>query len=550
VTDKITIANAFSSFFTQVGSSLMKSTTFINLTWKSFNHRKYLNTINPGNSRFSFTPVTIKDIIKELKSIKSSKASGIDKIPASILKDTAEELAAPLLFLINRSMQNGTFPSCEKVAKVVPLFKTGSRTNIDNYRPISVLNILSKLVERVFYNQLINYLENNKLLSEHQYGFRRNRSTCNAVTKLVDNIRQNMDEGKLTGALFMDLRKAFDTVNHACLLQKLPYYGITGAELEWISSYLFQRSQAVFYDGTLSETGFITHGVPQGSILGPLLFVLLINDLPLQLKHCRVLMYADNTVIYHSNKSMQISEERVNSDADVIQQWLKENCLVLNPKKGKTEFVTFYTRKPNQQPAVITIENHVINQAESYEYLGIKLDNHLNFHNHFKSVYAKIRSRINLLRKIRFKISPSVADTIFNAMIHPLFFYCYPVYGGISNTWSQKFESLHKKAKMIINSPKCRIRSAISTQRKRKIALDVFKGIYGLTDNNEGYRFVDHSIRTRSCGTKLILPKIRTEMGRKLSRYQGVLVFNSLDTTIRNEKSFVIFRNLLNAFDF
>lgn len=333
VTNKRTIANAFCSFFTQVGSSLMKSTTFVNLTWKSFNHRKYMSTINPGNSRFSFAPVTIHEIVKELKAIKSSKASGIDKIPASILKDTAEELAAPLLFLINRSLQNGTFPTCEKVAKITPLFKTGSHTNIDNYRPISVLNILSKVVERVFYNQLTNYLENNKLLSEHQYGFRRSRSTRNAVTRLVDNIRQNMDEGNLTGALFMDLRKAFDTVNHACLLQKLPYYGIIGTELEWISSYLFQRSQAVLYDGTLSESEFITHGVPQGSILGPLLFVLLINDLPLQLKHCRVLMYADDTVIYHSDKSLQIIEERVNSDAYAIQQWLKENCLILNPKK-------------------------------------------------------------------------------------------------------------------------------------------------------------------------------------------------------------------------
>lgn len=550
VFDKKIIANAFCSFFTRVGSSLMKSSTFVNLTWKSFNVRRYLSTINPGNSRFSFAPVTIYDIVKVLKSIKSSKASGMDKIPASILKDAAEELAAPLMFLINRSLQSGTFPSCEKMAKVTPLFKAGGRSNIDNYRPISVLNILSKVVERVVYNQLTTYLENNNLLSEHQYGFRQNRSTRDAVTRLADNIRKNMDDGKLTGALFMDLRKAFDTVNHGCLLQKLPYYGIFGTELEWIGSYLFQRSQAVFFDGILSETEFITHGVPQGSILGPLLFVLLINDLPLQLKHCRVLMYADDTVIYYSNKSIPVIEEYVNSDATRVQQWMKENCLILNPKKGKTEFVIFATKKTYQQPASIKIENNVINQPESYDYLGIKLDSHLNLNSHFQSVYKRIRSRINLLRKIRFKISPSVADTIFTAMVHPLFFYCYPLYCGMNKTWLQKFESLLARAKVVVNSPKSLSWATIENQRKRKMAIDVFKAVNGMTDNHEGYELLDHSIRTRSCGNKLRLPKIRTEAGRKVSHYQGALIFNSLDTNIRTEKSYVNFKNLLKNFDF
>lgn len=182
----------------------------------------------------------------------------------------------------------------------------------------------------------------------------------------------------------------------------------------------------------------MTHGVPQGSILGPLLFILLINDLPCQLKHCRVLMYADDTVIYSSSKSLDEIEHCINLDANIIHDWMKENCLILNPKKGKTEFVVFASRKP-QASVSIVIDQNDINQPDYYEYLGIQLDTHLNMNHHLKKTYKRITSRIKLLYKIRYKISPNVAETIFNSMIHPLFFYCYDIFGGMNKTWIGKF---------------------------------------------------------------------------------------------------------------
>ena len=160
----------------------------------------------------------------------------------------------------------------------------------------------------------------------------------------------------------MDLRKAFDTVNHSCLLSKLPYYGITGKEINWLSSYLFHRCQVVSIDGVTSNKEFVTHGVPQGSILGPLLFIILINDLPLQSLNCEVIMYADDTVIYYSHKSITEIEKYVNSDAQHIHKWLIENCLILNPKKAKTEFIIFASRV-RKDTATITIDNNVINQV-------------------------------------------------------------------------------------------------------------------------------------------------------------------------------------------
>ena len=362
--------------------------------------------------------------------------------------------------------------------------------------------------------------------------------------KATDHIREHMDKGKVTGALFMDLRKAFDSVNHSCLFHKLPYYGILGREVEWICSYLFHRSQIVTIDGVLSDREYITHGVPQGSILGPLLFVILINDLPLQLDYSEVLMYADDTMIYYSHKSLAEIEKCINSDAEKVNKWMKENCLVLNPKKGKTEFVMFAARVRNE-PVKVTIDGNVINQPNLYEYLGVKLDSHLNMHSHFEQIYKRVSSRIKLLKKVRHQISPMVAETIFKSMILPLLFYCYPIFGGISNTWLRKFESLMQKAKFIIKMRKKW--PTFNTQLRRKIAIGVFKSQNADTGK---YDMINHTINTRGNNCKFRLPKIRSESGRKLSHYQGALIFNSLPENIRKENSFILFKNLVNNYDF
>ncbi|CAB4036188.1 Hypothetical predicted protein, partial [Paramuricea clavata] len=199
---------------------------------------------------------------KYWESISTSKAAGLDNIPPKLVKDAAEELATPLTTLVNRSLTCGLFPTAEKAAKISPIYKSEDKTALDNYRPISVLPVFSKVLERVVCNRLSYYLEENNL-NDSQYGFRQKRSTKHAVTIVMDDIRTSMDNQQLTGAVFLDLRKAFDTVNHARLLNKLPSYGINDVELMWVSSYLFARTQVVNFEGTLSEENYITHGVPQ-----------------------------------------------------------------------------------------------------------------------------------------------------------------------------------------------------------------------------------------------------------------------------------------------
>jgi hypothetical protein len=201
----------------------------------------------------------------------------------------------------------------------------------------------------------------------------------------MDDIRTSMDNQQLTGAVFLDLRKAFDTVNHPRLLNKLPSYGINDVDLMWVSSYLFARTQVVNFERTLSEENYITHGVPQGSILGPLLFALLINDVGTDMSQCKIILYADDTVIYFSDKNASIIESTLNEEVNRFAICMRDNHLTLNLKKGKTDFVLYGTAKKLSKELHkinIRINGEKVNEATEYMYLGVLLDQHLNLHDH------------------------------------------------------------------------------------------------------------------------------------------------------------------------
>ena len=249
--------------------------------------------------------MSVPEVKKHLKQLKREKAEGIDKIPNCILRDSGHELAPPIAHIINLSLKSAQIPGDLKTVKITPIFKDGEKSKYMNYRPISVLPTITKILERCVYNQLIHNLESHNLLSSQQYGFRKKRSMEIATVLFLDKIHKAMDRGNLTGSLFVDLSKAFDTVSHSSILDKLPAYGICGTEKAWFTDYLFHRKMRVHYKGTLSTPLPIHCGVPQGSILGPLLFLLHFNELSSLLKSCKMIMYADDTVLYYSHKNMK-----------------------------------------------------------------------------------------------------------------------------------------------------------------------------------------------------------------------------------------------------
>ncbi|KAL9960121.1 hypothetical protein ACROYT_G033530 [Oculina patagonica] len=360
--------------------------------------------------------------------LKRKKATGLDNLPPGLLKDAAEVITKPLIFIINLSLATGVVPTDWKVAKVIPLFKSGSTAEIDNYRPISILSTLSKILERAVYKQVVTHLERNGLISEHQFGLRSNRSTELAVTLFTDLIRKEAGGGKATGAVFIDLTKAFDTISHSVLLEKLSCYGIQDNELNWFTDYLFLRKQLVQFKGVLSEPNPVFTGVPQGSILGPLLFLIYFNDVHQPLRYSKIITYADDTVIFTSSKDLDAIQHNLGEDIKSLADWFRDNELIINLKKGKTEVMLFGTAKRlncfDGKELNLTVNGCRINTTTTYKYLGVHLDPTLNLDTHFFKTYKKAAGRVNLLRRIRSNIDVFSAERIYRTMIMPIFTYC------------------------------------------------------------------------------------------------------------------------------
>ena len=370
-----------STFFTKIGNVIKTKAIFLrDFTWSQ--PETYIRTTK---ERFKFSYVSVLFVQKELLSLKRNKSPGIDNLPPSLppnlLKDGAREIAKPLWHLINQSLTESVVPTEWKHPKITPIHKSGTLENPDNYRPISVLPALSKILEKAVHQQLISYLEKHNLLSDKPFGYRKHKSTEFAVNLFVDDIRKSIDDGKLVGALFVDLSKAFDTISHSTLLAKLPTYGIHEVELDWFRDYLFNRHQQVFCEKERSNIFEVVCGVPQGSVLGPLLFTMFYNDLKDHLTSVKLIKFADDTVLYFSSDNFQIIENTLNLEIQNLYKYLAENELIINLKPGKTEAMLFGSSKrlaKNPKQLRLTYNGTDICFTKRYKYLGTIVDPSLN----------------------------------------------------------------------------------------------------------------------------------------------------------------------------
>ena len=259
---------------------------------------------------------------QQLKSVNRNKVTGLDDLPPGLIKDSDDLISAPLAHLIHLSLKTSIFPTDWKAAKAIPTHNSGAQSNPDNYRPISVLLVISKIIEKIIHRQLITFLDKNHLLTKFRFDFRPKLSTEYAATILLDSIRDNVDKGRFVGAIFVDLSKAFDTVSHAMFLDKLPLYEVEGKELEWFKDYLFFRKATVAYNGCFSKEHVLLTRVPQGSVLGPLLFLILFNGVVAVIEHSSILKYADGTVLYVADKDIQSINAKFSKDMDCLADWL------------------------------------------------------------------------------------------------------------------------------------------------------------------------------------------------------------------------------------
>ena len=366
-----------------------------------------------------------------------------------MLKDAAVVFAKSLTRIVNESLSQGTVPSEWKYAKITPLFKKGLSTDMDNCRPISVLPVVSKVLERIVHHQLHSFLSEHKLLNPYQCGFRRNHSTKFAAIAFLDYIRRRMDLGLLAGAVFIDLRKAFDSVDHEILISKLESYGLRNIELDWFRNYLTDRKQLVSLGKELSDPCLITSGVPQWSILSPLLFVLFVNDLPIVLERCQILMYADDTVMYFAASNAQEISSTLTSELAKVSDWLVHNSLFIH--QGKTECVLFGTgsRLANATLSV-NIDGKEPTRVAEYRYLGVILDESLSWNTHVNYLISKVSKRLGILGRTRGSISMHTAGIIYRSFIPPVLDYCDTVWNCCRRINAGYIEKVQRRAARII----------------------------------------------------------------------------------------------------
>ena len=336
-------------------------------------------------------------------SLNPRKAAGPCSIPTDILHLLKTENSYPLSIIFNLSMRNGTHPKLLKSVKVIPIFKKGSKLETSNYRPISLLSNLNKILEKLMFTRTYSFLEKNHLLYKLQFGFRQKHSTNHALVDITETIREALDNGKFACGIFIDLQKAFDTVNHDILINKLNYYGIRGISNNWFKSYLSDRTQFVSIDGHDSNAELVKHGVPQGSVLGPLLF-LLYNDLHKSIHYSKVYHFADDTNLLNINSSPKQMQKQINIDLKLLYKWLLANKISLNCSKTKLIFFHKPGQSINNFTYKIKMNGHKLQPSEYIKYLGIYLNETLSGKHHCELLKKKLNRANGMLSKIRYYV--------------------------------------------------------------------------------------------------------------------------------------------------
>ena len=451
IQDKQQIVNEFNKFYVNVGPDLAA-------TIDTHNKKPFTDYLTKNiTSSFSFHLYELEDTEKIIKSLKTKDSFGNDGISVKLLKAIAPGIILPITLILNQSLITGIFPDTLKIAKVIPLYKKDDRCVVGNYRPVSLLNALSKVFERAAYNQLSDYFKDNNLFYEHQYGFREQHSTEQASLELIDRVLFDLDKKKNPVVIYMDLSKAFDTLDHKILLHKLKYYGIDGTALKWFSSYLSNRFQYVKIESLTSEMAPITTGVPQGSILGPLLFLIYMNDIPSASDIFKFILFADDTSLksFINSKlpgfSIESSTRIFNIELQKVNDWLAVNKLSLNVKK--TKFMLFHTTQKKNIANIIPklkIGNVLIERKENFNFLGLIINETLSWKPHVNSVANRISKYVGVLNRLKRYLPCAILKTIYVSLVQSKMNYALLAWGYNCG----RLKKLQKKAIRIITNSK------------------------------------------------------------------------------------------------
>jgi hypothetical protein len=393
ITDPTLISNEFVEHYTSVADKILDERTFNG----DGNFKRFLH--HPTPNSLVMHPCDVPEVCAIINKFNIHKGTGPNSIPPLFLQHMLSELAEPLTTIANICFSTGIHPDKLKIAKIIPIYKKGSKLLTCNYRPISLLSNINKLFEKLVFSRLFSFLDSHNTFYKHQYGFRPKYSTNHTLINITDSIRDALDKDCFACGVFVDFQKAFDTVNHSILLEKLSHYGIRGIPLEWCRSYLSNRKQFVSILGFDSKQLQIKHGVPQGSVLGPLLFLIYINDLHKSIVHSTTYKFADDTNLLLIDNNIKSLESKVNNDLKGLFKWLLANKISLNT--SKTELIIFRKPSVNRPPLKIVLNGTRIYPSTNIKYLGVHLDEFLNGDAHCSQLERKLNRAKGMIAKSR-----------------------------------------------------------------------------------------------------------------------------------------------------
>ena len=542
ISDDKLLAETFNEFFVNIWTTLASEIEYESMNVNSGNSANYYQ--NPSQDiLFNFSEIHPDEVIHQLANLKISKSTGIDNIPSKALKIAANIIGPSLTWIFNLSIKTGIYVDEWKKARVVPIYKSGNRQKCENYRPISILPIISKILERSVFNQIYKFLNDNLVFLNTSQAF-----------------------GQIEYVVLLDIRKAFDSINHTILLHKMKVqFGITNFELDWFSSYLTNREQVCLVNGITSAPKKIVCGVPQGSFQGPLLFLLYINDLPDCLDKTTPCLYEDDTQIFSAAKDLENLTENINHDMNKLCEWLIRNKLQHHPTKTKIIYIgSRHNHKIMNDDILVVINNQLVPGERSFTCVGVKLDETLEWNEHIEVICKKVAAGIGTVKRIKPFVPANTLQTIYQALIQPYFDYCSPLWGVCSKQLKDKLQRFQNRAARIIAGASFETRSAdvlcslawddLLTRRCRTKSILLYKVLNGcISPNLMGSLILRNTRQTnydlRNSLTDLTLPKPKGEYLKKSFNYSGAKLWNSLPFDAKVAESVSQFKNIIRGND-
>ena len=537
------ISEIFNNFFSRVASNIDNALPTITTS-----PLEYMPP--PLTNSMFLTRVSPDECMKLISNLKSTYVSK-NRMPVNIFKQVACVLVEPICKLLNYSFCRGVFPECLKLAKITPIFKSGDKRNPSNYRPIAGLHYLSKIFERSINNRIVSFFDKFSLLCSNQFGFRSGLNTGDCMLKLLEEIYSCLNERKHLISTFIDLKKAFDTVSHNILLAKLQFYGVRGSVLKLLSSFLTGRNQFVELGGECSSLRENNYGVPQGSILGPTLFLIYINDLfrvP-QLSQTQTLLYADDTVITLGHTDLNTLNENVNDELAGVMKWTNANRLCVNSEKSN--FMLISNRSNHNIPVTVKLGTDELTECATFKYLGIVLDDQVKFGAHTKYIADKISKNCGIFRKIKKYLPKKTRLQYYYNHVYPYLTYNILVWGGTYNTHLEPVILQQKRAVRILDDLSFTDHTNSSFKANGLLKfMDIYKfqvlvHMYKIKDSPEFSR--NHNLNTRY--NSALLPSFnRLTLCQHSVTFNGPNFWNSLPQNLKELSTLARFKKHVKDF--